>query len=425
MKPGTSTFTLRTPLLLGGPGDVVADGCVVVSGDRIAYAGPWTPNQAEGPVTDLPETLVTPGLINAHTHLHLTYLAGRIARPRSFTSWLIEMAPRICLASASLHRESLHRGVEASLAAGVTTVADTVGLWEVAPEHHRTSVRKVVFLELLGLNPKKVAGAIGKAEGCLARLRADGALTPALAPHAPYSVCSELYHAAAGLASRLGCLLATHVAEAPAERELLENGRGELAMRLRLFGLLPRGWKPPGCSPIELLDREGLLKRPVLLIHCNNLSPGDIDLLARARGRVVYCPRSSHYFHTPDHPWRELRRRGILVALGTDSLASNTSLSILDEMHFLAACHPQVDPRELFAMGTTAGAEALELAGTVGALRPGLQADMVVWRLPRASPGDAIERLIWSRPPALATYVAGKRAWPVPEAELPHFCLPP
>jgi len=424
MKPGTSTFTLRIPLLLRAPGDVVADGCVVVSGDRIAYAGPWSPSRADGPVSDLPETLLTPGLVNAHTHLHLTYLAGRIPRPRSFTSWLIEMAPRIRLASARLNRESLHRGVQASLAAGVTTVADVVSRWDVAPEHQRTAVRTVVFLELLGLNPKKVADAIDKAEGCLARLGSTGTLTPALAPHAPYSVCPELYHAAASLASRRGCLLATHAAEAPAERELLEDGRGELAMRLRLFGLLPRGWKPPGCSPIELLARQGLFERPLLLVHCNHLSARDIDLLARSRCRVVYCPRSSHYFHIPDHPWQELRRRGILVALGTDSLASNTSLSILDEMHFLAARHPQVDPRELFAMGTTAGAEALGLAGTVGALRPGFQADLSVWQLPRASPGDAVERLIWGRPPALAPYVAGRLVWQAPEADRPPFPLP-
>jgi cytosine/adenosine deaminase-related metal-dependent hydrolase len=413
MKPGTRTFTLRTPLLLREPGDVVADGCVVVSGGRVAYAGPWAPRHGEGPVTEHPETLISPGLVNAHTHLHLSYLAGRMARPRSFASWLIEMAPRVWLAPMSLHRESLRRGVHACLAAGVTTVGDVVGRWEVAREHHRTSVRKVVFLELLGLNPKGAIDVIGRAEGFLARLAAGGALTPALAPHAPYSVCPELYHAAADLASRLGCLLATHAAEALAERQLLQDGRGELATRLRLFGLLPRRWKPPGCSPIELLAGEGLLERPILLVHSNHLSAGDVDLLGRSRCRVVYCPRSSQYFHAEDHPWQELRRRGVLVALGTDSLASSSSLSVLDEMHFLAARHPHVGPRELFAMGTMAGAEALGLAETVGVLRPGFQADLVVWRLSHASTGDAVERLIWSRPPVLATYVGGKLVWPV------------
>jgi cytosine/adenosine deaminase-related metal-dependent hydrolase len=420
MKPGAPTFTLRAPLLLREPGDVVADACVVVSGGRIAYAGPWAPGHGEGPVMDLPETLITPGLVNAHTHLHLSYLAGRMPRPRSFVSWLIEMAPRVRLAPAGLQRESLRRGAEACLAAGVTTVGDVVGRWEVAPEHSRTSVRKVVFLELLGLSTKNAADAVHRVAGFLARLPAGETLTPALAPHAPYSVCPELYHAAANLASRLGYLLATHAAEAPAERELLEDGRGELAARLRLFGLLPRRWRPPACSPIELLAREGLLGEPVLLVHCNHLSASDIDLLARSRSRVAYCPRSSHYFHTPDHPWQALRRRGVLVALGTDSLASASSLSILDEMQFLAARHPQVDPRELFAMGTTAGAEALGLDKMVGALRVGLQADLAVWPLPGASSADAVERLIWSRPPALATYVAGKLVWSLRDLPLHH-----
>ena len=152
-----------------------------------------------------------------------------------------------------------------------------------------------------------------------------------------------------------------------------------------------------------------------LLVHCNYLSPEDVELLARSNCSVVYCPRSSHYFRVRTHLWQELRRRGVLVALGTDSLASNSSLSILDEMHFLARRHPEVSPDELLAMGTLVGAQALGLSGEAGALRAGCWADLVAWELPSVRAGEAAEALIWKRPRALQCYVAGRSAWPQPE----------
>lgn len=405
-------FTLRARLLLREPGDVVGNGCVVVSGGRLAYAGRWSSRRADGPVVDFPDALITPGLINAHTHLHLSHLAGRMPRPRGFASWLFQMAPRVWRSSASVNQRSVLEGAEVCLAAGVTTVGDVVGRWEAAPEHGRTRLRKVVFLELFGLQPEKALEAIGKAGQRLAELPTGELLTPAIAPHAPYSACRELYQAALELAGRLGCPLSTHASETQAEREFLQDGTGELSTRFRMLARLPRRWKPPGCSPIGLLARWGVLDTEALLVHCNYLSEQDVGLLARSACRVVYCPRSAHYFHVRKHPWQALRRRGVPVALGTDSLASNSSLSILDEMRFLAGRHPEVAPEELLAMGTVAGARALGLDGEVGALRPGYGADLVVWEFPSVTPAEAGEVLIWHRPSVLQSYVAGRRVWP-------------
>jgi len=387
--------TLRAPVLLRAPGDAVANGCVVVSRGRVSYAGRWSSRRAEGPVTEFGGALITPGLINAHTHLHLTHLAGRIPRPRSFAGWLFQMAPRVWRSGERLQR-----------------MGDIFARWEAACEHGCTPLRKVVFLELLGLRPEEAPEAVAKADERLQELEGEGLLTPAIAPHAPYSTCQELYQAALQLACRRGCLLSTHVAESQAERDFLRDGTGELAARLRALGRLPRRWRPPGLSPVQLLAAWGVLRPGTLLVHCNYLSEADMDLVVRSRCRVVYCPRSSHYFHVREHPWQKLRQQGVVVALGTDSLASSASLSVLDEMRFLVSRHPDVAPDELLSMGTLAGAQALGLAGQAGALRPGYWADLAVWDLPGIRPRAATEAFIHTADVVRACYVAGQQVWP-------------
>lgn len=165
-------------------------------------------------------------------------------------------------------------------------------------------------------------------------------------------------------------------------------------------------------SPVELVARCGLLAAGALLVHCNFLSAEDVKLLARSGSPVAYCPRSAHRLGVREHPWRELRRRGLVVALGTDSLASNTSLSILDEMRFLSRRHPDLAPEELLTMGLSAGARALGLEGEVGSLRPGYRADLAVWRLPSVRAREAAEALIHCRARLLAAFVAGRRVAP-------------
>jgi cytosine/adenosine deaminase-related metal-dependent hydrolase len=163
---------------------------------------------------------------------------------------------------------------------------------------------------------------------------------------------------------------------------------------------------------VELLARWGVLGSGVLLVHCNHLSRADLDMLGRAGNPVVFCPRSSSNLGAADHPRRELQRRGVVVAVGTDSLASSPSLNVLDELQVLSARHPDLPPHALLSLVTTAGAHALGMASSIGMLRPGMAADFVVWP---QSPGDTtepVETLVQSGPTPRAVYVAGRRVAP-------------
>src|SRR5207249_2843443 len=213
-------------------------------------------------------------------------------------------------------------------------------------------------------------------------IRTDELLTSGATPHAPYSVSPELYRGVSDLARRRRLPLATHTAETKEELEFLKSGTGAIREFLIRLNALPEGWIPPGLDAVSYLESLGVLEQPALLIHCNYLDPDSLARLLRSRSSVVYCPRSHEFFRHVDHPVRSLLDLGVNVALGTDSLASNDTLSVLDEMRFLYKNRKDLKVDEILRMATLNGAAALGFGGTVGRLRRGYWADMAVLNLP-------------------------------------------
>ncbi len=119
---------------------------------------------------------------------------------------------------------------------------------------------------------------------------------------------------------------------------------------------------------------------PTLIVHGNFLSPAVASFPKNAT--VVYCPRTHAAFGHPPHPFREFLARGVRVAVGTDSLASNPDLDVLAEIRFLHRLYPDVPGDVLLRMATLSGAEALGWADETGSLAPGKSADLVVVPLP-------------------------------------------
>jgi cytosine/adenosine deaminase-related metal-dependent hydrolase len=215
--------------------------------------------------------------------------------------------------------------------------------------------------------------------------------------------------------------LMTHVAETRQEVEFLISGTGEIREFLAGLGALPQDWKPPGREPVRYLDELGVLDPDSVLVHCNHL---DEDALARIRSRgcsVIYCPRSHAFFRHEAHPVRQLLDAGVNVALGTDSLASNESLSILDEMRFLFRNRKDLKCDEIIRMATWNGAVALNFGGVVGRLRRGYWADLMVLRLPENLSDRNIEaQLLEGAGECLATVVGGAIAWRGEAPANPH-----
>jgi cytosine/adenosine deaminase-related metal-dependent hydrolase len=381
---------------------------------RISRVEPWPSGSThlDAEVIDWGSALILPGLVNAHTHLELTRLHGQLTNFTSFTDWVSQLIRIRQPWTREEYVQSTRQGAKMALAAGTTLVGDVSASgasWEALKLE---KLRKVVFEEVRSPVPELAAEKILELEQQLDSIRTDELLSIGISPHAPYSVSEELYLAAYALARRRGLLLALHVAETEGEVEFLLTGTGEFEKFLMAKGVLVANWKPPGLAPITYFEKLKILHQPALLIHCNYLDKNSMAIILRSRSSVVYCPRSHAFFGHKKHPVRELMDLGVNVALGTDSLASNDSLSILDEMRFLFEKRRDLRTDEIFRMATLNGAAALGFQGFLGRLRRGHWADLTIVDLPNdPGPKNLTTQILEGAGEIVATVVRGEIAW--------------
>ncbi len=351
-------------------------GTITIDGERIAAVnahGERTPD------FDLGNVAVLPGFVNAHTHLDLTGLRGLAPPSPDFTGWLRRVIAFRRERTPEQVQNDIRAGLTECLRFGTTLLGDISsdgGSWDVLVD---APLRAVVFREILGLSKERADGAKKRSRRWLAGHPRTPTCRPAVSPHAPYSVRFSLF----STVSWRHIPVAVHLAETAEEQELLVLRRGPFVSFLQDVG----AWAPDGLAAdlghvLRLLTGSS----PTLLVHCNFLPPDDDPMPANAS--IVYCPRTHAAFGHPPHPFREFQKRGVRVALGTDSLASNPDLDLLAEMRFLHARYPDVPGAKVLHMGTLAGAEALRWADETGSLMLGKSADLVVLPLP---PDDAAD----------------------------------
>jgi cytosine/adenosine deaminase-related metal-dependent hydrolase len=160
-------------------------------------------------------------------------------------------------------------------------------------------------------------------------------------------------------------------------------------------------------SATARLNRAGVLSSKPLLAHVNYADDALLEWMTGTEATVVWCPRTHRFFGHAAHRWREMLARGINVCVGTDSLASNDSLSILDELRFVRQAAPDVEPDLILEMGTIRAAGGLGLAAEVGSLRPGKLADFVAVPWANAGPAEPGLNLLDQREEVRAVWVGG------------------
>ncbi|HMB04106.1 MAG TPA: amidohydrolase family protein [Isosphaeraceae bacterium] len=409
MRPSTLTLAARYVFPVEGP--PIPDGRLTIREGRIARVGPAEGHRAD---LDLGNVAIVPGFVNAHTHLELDALDEAAVEGDDEVRWLRRVVGRRRERSESALRATVRRNIEASVSAGTTLVADTTtaGLsWDAVA---RAPVRAVVFAELIGLRRARGSQTSDAAFAWLATIgpaaQVDARARPGLSPHAPYSTSGWLYQRA--VASRLP--LSTHLAEMPEELELLERRNGPLRAFLEELGAWDDDWEPIGPRPADYVRRGDLREADWLIAHGTYIDPSEFWQFrpeAAPNGHrvaVAYCPRTHARFGHAPHPFRAMLERGVIVCLGTDSLASSPSLSVLDEIRFLHRRDPTLDGRLLLMMATLFGAWALRAEATTGTLEPGKSADLAVIALPDRDEPDPHTLLLDSEYPVVATAFEGE-----------------
>ncbi len=356
-----------------GPGELLIEGKVIREVSRV----PIEP--FEGEVVDLGDCLIMPGFVNAHCHLSLSALKGKVSRDLKFCDWVISLVEQNVQLSWSERCQALHEGAQDLLRSGVTTLADYLSHPDLIPEYQSLPFRQVLFLETLGFRKDRVQETCARVQGVLDSNMTQGEkFKLGIAPHAPYSVAPELFRRLKDLAHRYSCPFSSHVAEIPEETRFLQDGQGDLLDLLKNRNVYEETWKPPQTSPLEYLESLGVVDS-LVAVHLNHIE-NDLDILQICKAGAVFCPGSTRWFGREKFmPVRRLLDRRVPVALGTDSLASNESLDFLYELRVARDILPEVSRRELLSMATRQGARVLgSLAGTIA---PGRFADIIGFRV--------------------------------------------
>ena len=381
---------------------------------RISRIEPWQGRRPDGElrVVDWGDAVLMPGLVNCHTHLELTSMAGKLSASLPFVDWLAGLEAERRSWVAEDYRASAEAGAGMVLQSGTTLLGDVSASGESGGVLRRKKLRKVVFEEAHALAPGLAAEAAAHVERRLEDAEPDLWYVCGLSPQAPYSVSPKLYRELAAMAQRRAIPMATHVAETREEVQFLESGAGRLRELLESLGELPSGWAPPKLHPIPYLEVLGFLETAPLLIHCNHLDAGSMAAVQRNRCSIAYCPRSHARFGHEDHPVRQCLDLGINVALGTGSPASVASSDMLDEMRFLRRQRKDLKVEEIFRMATLNGAAALNFGSVLGRLRRGYWADMAVLRLPEGTGGRNLPaQILEGAGQCIATIVGGEVVW--------------
>jgi len=412
-------------------GPPLENGAVLIRAGRVIAVDRRSALSAES-VIDYGDAVISPGFVNAHTHLELSHLAGKLPPSGDLADWLGrlvdalaqeqsepqasacaaspgQLAPRGITPAAQEEAtseqnrspqadegagraaegfttkpesagvaESVLDGIRQSISAGVTLIGDiTREPAVVRPMLAASNLRSVSFGEVI---------AIGTRRGLLAeRLNAAAStehvcqrMRVGISPHAPYTLEPDGLTACANRAQDAGLPICIHLAETRDEEVFTLCREGLLAEHLKRLGVWDTEIAAAGARPVELADRCGLLTARTVAAHANYVTDAEIELLALRGTSVAYCPRTHAAFGHEPHPYRAMIEAGVNVCIGTDSLASNPSLSVLDELRFLWRRGDGLDADALLRLGTLNGASALGWSDSAGAIAPGMPADLAV-----------------------------------------------
>ena len=346
---------------------------------------------------------VHPGFVNAHCHLELSHLHGKLKPQSEFVDWVYALVKKRSKASPRTIDAGIKNGLSRLLSTGVTCVGDVTSTGSVTPHIEKAGIRAVIFHETLGYKTASAGVKLRELVDRVERTPGSELVTHGVSPHAIYSTSANLIRGAAEYAAMRRKPMAIHICETPEENLFAKKGIGAMRELLWRLGAYEFG-RHPKMAPIAAVEELGALKN-ALLIHFNYPTRGDITRAKKAGARVVVCPNSNVWFGRKfAHPLPMLLEKGVPAGIGTDSLASNNDLDIAAEARTLHQRFPDMPFKEIFRMATSGGAAALGLPQDYGTLRPGAPFDAVAvetgdgrgHNLPREIMGQGrVVRRVW------------------------------
>ncbi|MBX7222356.1 MAG: amidohydrolase [Blastocatellia bacterium] len=367
-------------ILRGGPvvtmdGDrhLYENGLVAIKGDRIVAVGDARELAARykaKTVIDTTGKAVLPGLINTHTHVPMALFRG-VADDLMLQEWLTKY---IFPAEAkNVNREFVRAGTRLGclemIQGGTTCYVDMYYFEdEIAAVTEAAGMRAVLGETVIDFpvpDAKTPQEGLAYAENFIKKYKGNALITPAIAPHAPYTCSPDLLKAAKALSDKLESPLVTHLAEDYSE-----------------VGIITERYK---ARPVEHVEKLGILGPRTIAAHVIQVTPEEIQILKNRGVGVAHNPQSNMKLAAGVCPVPQMLKAGLAVGLGTDGAASNNDLSMFEEMDSAAKLHKEfskdptvVNAREALEMATIRGAQAIHLDKEIGSLETGKRADLIV-----------------------------------------------
>jgi 5-methylthioadenosine/S-adenosylhomocysteine deaminase len=384
------TRILAAKYVLPIVGEPIENGAVAIDGDVIAAVGMHDEVRAgfgEVESEDFGNAAIIPGLVNCHSHLELTAMRGALdSVEHDFRAWLLEVQElRSAMTDDDIENAAVD-GAREGAAAGVTCFADIGRMGFAGLNALKTvGLRGIVYQETQFSPDNRTADEdfLELAEK-YEKLREDETdlVRMGISPHATYTVSSRLFELIAQYSILNRVPLSIHASEAAEEMALLTNGEGFFNSIYEKYGF---EWHSPHCSPIEYLDRLGVLSARPLLAHCVHASESELKRIASNGASIAHCPKSNAKFGHGVAPFEAMMDADVAVGLGSDSVASNNVCDLLEESRFAALFARNRDgrrrtiaAREVLHTATLGGAKAVGLEKKIGSLEPGKQADIAV-----------------------------------------------
>lgn len=372
---------LRAPWVLPIAEPPIRDGWVAVDRGVIAGAGAGSAAAqfAGSPAREVSSCAILPGLVNAHVHLELSWMAGRVPPAPAMSTWV----SRLLALRRTVDRDPIDpivnaiRDARASGTALVGDVTNTLAAYEPLVE---SDLSAAIFRELFGFNPADAGRVVSDAAAQLATLMPVAWLRPSIVPHAPYSVSPALFRAIAQASNSRP--VSVHLGESAEELEFLRDGTGPWRELLQQVKAWTGEWQPPGCGPVEYLERFGLLNDRLIAVHAVQLTDDELRRLAATNATVVTCPRSNRWTGAGTPPVERFYASGVRVAIGTDSLAGVEDLQMFNEIAAVRALAPNLAASRILESATRNGADALGFGSELGTIEAGKRAELIAVAIP-------------------------------------------
>lgn len=363
-------------------GRLIRDGFVRVTGGVITEVG--TGAAEDGTVVDHGEGALLPAFVNAHTHLELSALAGRLATGQGFEAWVRELLSLRQEQTIDHLRRAARAVADRMIKAGTLVAGEISTLGITADLFRDAGLAGIWFYEVLGQHLPE----------SMDLPPADQWRAFSFAAHAPHTTAPEVLCRLKQMCDERRLPFSIHLAESSEEVEFIQTGKGRWADFLSERGIDFSTWPVPSKSPVGYLADLRLLGPTLLAVHLVYTDAADIALLAQNRVSVCLCPRSNMALHGRLPDVARMAAVGLPLCLGTDSLACVDSLSMVDEMAFVAYKCPALRPEDLLNMATINGAAALGVADRFGSLEPGKKGALVYLPVKAENPKALLERIV-------------------------------